>query len=271
MSIKDPGFVLPVIWPERYIKTFGTGANQPILISGTEEKSGITDDYVVKLNSSERMDETACLRELLACFMAMEMEIPIVEPVITNIEDEFISTLKGKDCYERVRKSKGINFATRFIKNGYQTLLPSNSLNTEQLEFAKNIFWFDLLIQNPDRTNTKPNMLTNGKEIVILDHELAYSFIMLIGGDSEPWIITREKWPEFSSLILSNKLNKVVFSEAEIAEKISKLNNDFWQSVNKYIPDNWKNEMYINKIMNHINLVQENIHSFVLHIQNISK
>ena len=199
----------------------------------------------------------------------MEMGLPVVDPVVINIEEDFTESVQGKDCYLRVLNSQGINFGSRYLEKGYQTIPTEAFLNNFQLPYAMDIFWFDMLLQNPDRTYTKPNMLTNGEELVILDHELAFSFLMMIFPDNEPWVVTREKWTEFSTLILPGKLKDVVFNESEISEKINRLDDAFWRSARRLIPAEWMNKDYLIRIQNHVSLVQNNIGSFVQHLQTL--
>jgi hypothetical protein len=52
---------------------------------------------------------------------------------------------------------------------------------------AAEIFAFDGIIQNPDRRAANPNCFTNGAELVILDHELAFSFLAGILFWKPPW------------------------------------------------------------------------------------
>jgi hypothetical protein len=77
----------------------------------------------------------------------------------------------------------------RNIYKGYDTILPGQGLNNHQLPFAQTIFAFDVFIQNTDRTNNKPNMMTNGYEMVIYDHELAFGFIFDLFTNPQPWVI----------------------------------------------------------------------------------
>lgn len=260
--------MLPIVHPQRYIKTLGTGANLPILISGIEETENNEDDYVVKLMAGERMDESACFRELLACLLAKEMDIPIVEPAVINITADFVDSVIGTDCHRRVAESLGFNFGSKYLSK-YQILLRDQPLNDTQIEYAHDVFWFDMLIQNPDRTYLKPNMFTNGKNIVIFDHELSFSFLMLIGGDAEPWNVTNNKWPNFDNLILPKKLKSINFDEERIVYKLNKINVAFWNQTAALMPAKWMNQSYLDRVKRHVKLIQDHSHEFVLSLNNM--
>jgi hypothetical protein len=52
---------------------------------------------------------------------------------------------------------------------------------------ARETIAFDAFILNPDRTADRPNLLWKDEELVLFDHELAFSFLYAIGGSAEPW------------------------------------------------------------------------------------
>jgi len=268
MSIKDPEYYLPIIWPEMYHETLGSGANKPILITGLEEQSGFSGNYVVKLMASERMDKTACFKELLATFIAMELGIPVVKPVVVNIEKDFADAMYGKECYQRLQQSIGLNYGSQYVKQ-HMIISKEAPLIEKQLKNALDIFCFDMLIQNPDRTMDKQNMFSVGEKIVIFDHELAFSFIQLIGGDPEPWNVTKEKVGNWKDLFLPPKLRKRELNHEEISEKLGRLDETFWDKVENLMPGEWMTSLYFEKIRKHVDKVQVNKDAFIVNIQKL--
>ncbi len=98
-KITDPQYNLPIIEALSPHKLFETGANKPLLITGVDT-NGSKGDYVVKFRSAERMSYEASMRELLAAFIAMQMEITIVKPVIVNISQNFVDLLQGDIAWQ---------------------------------------------------------------------------------------------------------------------------------------------------------------------------
>jgi hypothetical protein len=185
-KITDEGYSLPIVEALSPYATLETGANKPLLIRGVDTE-GSQGDYVVKLRGAERMSTEACMRELLAAFIAAQMGIRAVDPVVINISKEFTDLLTGT-AHTYAVKSLGYNYGSEYLEK-YITIIPTRDLNSQQLPYAQTIFAFDVTIQNPDRTILKPNMLTDGTEIVILDHELAFSFAMDIFPNPRAWEI----------------------------------------------------------------------------------
>lgn len=82
--IKDLAYKLPIIEPLQKHKTFATSANRPLLITGINIETLEKGDFVVKLMRAERMSEAAAMRELIAAFIAMEMELSVTLPAVIN-------------------------------------------------------------------------------------------------------------------------------------------------------------------------------------------
>src|SRR5690606_3498170 len=162
----------------------------PLVVTAVDTQSGVRGDYVVKLNASERMHEQARLRELVAAFMAIELDIPVVVPAVIDVGADFVETLQGKAFYGKASRSLGYNVGSEYLKN-MPTLDNHIPLSEAQKANGQHIFAFDVLIENVDRNFEKPNMLTDGNRLVILDHELAFGFAFALSflRNPTPWII----------------------------------------------------------------------------------
>jgi hypothetical protein len=267
IKITDKDYRLPEIYAQRFNEQFTSSANKPLLISGTDKTTYVKGDYVVKFRKAERMSEEASMRELLASFIAMQMEIPVVEPAIIEIDENFVELLKGQDSWAVANKSLGYNYGSKYI-NEYLTLLLNKELNNHQLSYAQDIFSFDMFIQNSDRTNIKPNMLTNGEDIIVIDHEIALRFIFApfltykIGEMSEgskDWIRQHCLLP----LIKGKTYDFDIFSR-----KIDNLTSEFWDKTLSLIPESWRTGQF-DSIKNILTDISVNRRGFILELKKI--
>ena len=265
-KITDEGYVLQMIEALSPHELFETGANKPLLITGVDA-DGNKGDYVVKFRGGERMSDEAFLRELLAAFIAAQMEIPAINPVIVNISDDFIDLLVGNEAWQYAHKSVGYNFGSEYIK-GYSIIPVTQQLNNHQLNYAQTIFAFDVLIQNPDRTVIKPNMLTNGNEIVILDHELAFGFIFDFVKDPEPWIIKQKDLGWINAHCLLPKIKSKDYDFDEFSNRIDNLDENFWDTAWNLIPEDWRSGQF-EMIKQHFTAISENKASFILELKKL--
>lgn len=269
-SIKDPDYKLPIIDPLRKHRSFSNSANKPLLITGVEMQTGVKGDYVVKLTRAKRMSESAAVRELIAAFIAMELELPVALPALISISANSISLLEGEE-YDIAKQSLGFNFGTRYVDN-FQTLVVNQTLPEVLLDSAWEIFVFDVLIQNADRSHEapkKPNILTNGKELLIFDHELAFGFVfdLSFNRNKEPWIIRDldKLWIEKHCLFRS--LKGTVFDEQNLLHKFVRLDNEFWSKSWEMIPDSWKNKEQFEIIQSFISQIVSNKSTFIRNLQ----
>lgn len=241
-KITDSGYKLPLIEALIPHDCFRSGANKPLLITG-KDRDGIKGDYVVKFRSATRMSNEACMRELLASFIAAQMEIKVVPPVIVDISQEFIQLLTEYDCWEYAIKSIGHNFGSKYIKN-YSTILPTQNLGSSQLNDAQAIFAFDVMVQNPDRTTEKPNMFTNGAELVIFDHELAFSFTLAILKNPKPWELRSSSFQWINKHVLLDKIKGKQFEFEDFSQKLDQLDSSFWKTAKNLMPCEWLTDQF---------------------------
>ncbi len=267
-KITETDFYLPEVYPVIYHQNFTNSANKPLLITGIEKQNGSKDDFVVKLRSAERMSNEAFMRELLGAFIALELDIAVVKPAIIDVGEEFLELLKGRDCWIVAGKSIGYNYGSQYIK-GYNTLILNQSLNDKLLPFAQNIFVFDLLIQNMDRTESKPNMLANGEEIVILDHEIAFGFVFDLFLKGNPGEFKDSDYHWINNHCLLSLIRGKPFDFENFSVKLNRLDDSFWKKAWELTPDDWKNKNQFDKIRDFISTVRDNRNVFIQELKKI--
>lgn len=241
--ITDAGYRLPIIYAQRFNSNFRESANQPLLISGVDMEASEKGDFVVKFVNAPRMSQEASMRELLASFIAMEMNIPVVEPVIIEITAEFVDLLKGNTAWAVGSRSLGYNYGSGYIR-GYSTLILSKTLTEYQIPLAQDALAFDIFIQNPDRTVEKPNLLTDGRDLVILDHELAFGFIFVPFITANIWEMREEHKDWISRHCLLPLLKGKPYDYDAFAAKFNNLNEDFWGKASQLIPKEWLTDQF---------------------------
>lgn len=238
MKITDANYFLRYIEALQGIRSFGSGTTEPMLIRGVCTTTGEKADYVVKFVHSPRMSIEASGRELIASFMAMELELNIPEPAIINVTAPFVETLRGKQGFRAAANSIGNNFGCRYIE-GFMELLWNQKLSAGQVDQARKIFAFDTLITNSDRRTDKPNLLSDGEKIIIFDHELAFGFVFDIIANRTPWIFSDadKYWIKNHFFYSTLKSNKYQFDD--FIQQFSQLNKNFWDKAIVLLPVGW--------------------------------
>lgn len=255
---------IKVFYPTNYIKTLGNGTNKPILVHAIDE-DGNKLELVVKLLESERMDINANLRELTATIIAQRLEIPIPDAAVINVNNDFVETLINNSEYKRVNSSIGLNFGCTYLED-MQQISTSDELKVTKISQALKIFYFDMMIQNADRTfvGGKPNLFFKDDQLVILDHELAFTFLFPIIGrpNSEPWIINKFDKKMVENHVLYSKLKNNVKDFSTLEGILVPLSSEFWNDAKSQIPLEWISEDF-NKIKDHINAIKDNSVAFL--------
>ena len=239
MKITDANYFLRYVEATQGIRSFGTGTTDPMLIKGICTTTGEKADYVVKFVNSPRMSVEASARELIASFMAMELELNIPEPAIINVSQLFVDTLVGKQGYRAAANSIGFNFGCLYME-GFMELLLYQRLTEGQMDQAQKIFAFDTLISNSDRRIDKPNLLTDGEKIIIFDHELAFGFVLDVIKNNTPWVFTEadKYWIKNHFFYNVLKSNKHQFDD--FIQQFDCLNDNFWDKTIMLLPVNWQ-------------------------------
>lgn len=97
MRFSDIEYSLPQIEALRAGHILMTGTTLPMILEGVDRVTGERGQFVVKFKNANRMSLTSSARELIAAWIALELELPVVEPSIIHISDKFVESLIGRD------------------------------------------------------------------------------------------------------------------------------------------------------------------------------
>lgn len=266
IKITDDAYFLPVIDAQLAFQEFGSGRTKPMLIRGICRTTCEKSDYVVKYCTGQMSVESSC-RELLASFIAKELDMNVTEPALIHISSEFVDSLIGKDGYKNANNSIGINYGSKYFE-GFMEFVPNPKLNEKQTKQAEQIFALDIFISNADRRRDKQNMLTNGEKIIIFDHELAFGFVMELIKNTTPWLIRPidRIWIEnhfFYSILRTNTPDFSTF-----VDSFEMLDEIFWNKAESLIPNEWKTTQ-IQQIRNNLTSLIDNKAIFLQQLNNI--
>ena len=140
-------------------------------------------------------------------------------------------------------------------------------LKPEQVGGALEIFAFDMLIQNVDRScgkhGGKSNLLTDGTRFCMIDHEKAFSFLDLIGTSPLPWELRNQAW--VSDHLLFGQLRRHARSGVSFDSflaKLSQLSDDCLGHAVNGVPPAWDDGISISRMIEHIRVVRNNMPLF---------
>lgn len=269
-KVTSPAYNLPIIEALSQDGILKGGTTKPLSIKGIDAASGTRDiHYVLKWLNSERLSEKNACNELIGCWIAMELEIPCAEPVLINLSDQFVEQVMGNaDERETAAKCVGMNFGSVFIDGLYMYDNQFKKSDPDFLEQALAILVFDLLVDNGDRGQGKPNLFYKNGKLIILDHELIFSSFDLISYDnSTPWLISKEFELYRHHPLLSNLQGNQFDFQLQM-DKLLVINDDFWEAVRRHFPKQWDSNC-LNRMKERLDIMIENRNIFASEIQNI--
>jgi hypothetical protein len=248
IKLSDTNYRLPTIEALRPSKLFDKGTTAPLGVVGVDTETGEKGDYVVKLKNSDRMTMASSAFELIGAWMAMELEIPTVEPALVNVSQEFVEVaMIGQPGYRAALQSQGINFGSRYVSGLLNMLPDSISFSNGMLDMAKLIYVLDLFIANTDRGHQRPNVAISGSQLIIYDYELAFSFIRILQffRNKTPWLLNEADRDLYEKHFFYKVLRE---SQHDFTPEVSKLqcfDSNFWEKLYLTLPNEWKDEQVL--------------------------
>ena len=239
-------------------KVFESGANKPLLIRAYNSQKDEYGSIVVKLMDSERMNPMSAGFEVMASLIAHQWELAVPLPCCVEISKPFIDSLRGDWFFKRAENSIGLNFGSIYIP-GLLPIRPDHFATQNFQVQAKKVFSFDFFIDNIDRSKTKPNCLTDGQDLIIFDHELAFAFVLLLFSPPYiPWDLPQEKITKILlNSFLFEKIKSSAFDEDKINQYLARIDDEFWDYAFEIIPSEWISEQLVSIRKNLSNIVAE--------------
>jgi hypothetical protein len=239
-----------------------TGAR---LFSCYTEDSQHEDYYVVKFRNQLG---SRILCEFMAALLGRHLGLPIPLIAIVEISPRLIATIPCPETRELLAGDQGPHFGSQHKAGGYIQLPPGFSIPPALISQALDIFAFDMLIQNPDRSDKpgrgKPNLLFDGNQFLLFDHELAFSFIALIGTPPPPWELRGS--PLVENHIFYNQLTRYAKNHEVSFERFltqfMTVSNALLDEMVRAMPGSWHNTTNVGKIVSHLTNVRDNIQRF---------
>jgi len=157
-----------------------SGRTKPAVFLCEDLDGNSAGEFVVKLRRGIDSGVVGLTCELLSSLLAEKLGIRTPNPAIVEIDPAIGGLLNPRDTEmaRLIRNSGGLNFGSEVLVGGYSVWPIDKSVPASLERLAGEIFFFDALTQNPDRKVNNPNFLWKGEEILLIDHELGFSFFV---------------------------------------------------------------------------------------------
>lgn len=256
-------FLIPEVVATTYMGVCGQGRNRPCRFSCVSNDN-MSLDYVVKFFGSI---DYRIICETVASIMAKKLGLNTPDIATVYCDPRIKSAIMDTEAKEAFGKAPGPHFGSLDLGSGVTEMNMGYSLSGRTMEQAIEIFAFDMLIQNADRSpvegDGRPNILFRGEELFLIDHELSFAFINSIGAQ-DPWVLRgvglAERHVFYSSIRKYSSDTSGLFDR--FVTRIGDLGIEVVHEAIAAVPEQWKNELYFNKILFHFENIFANVGRF---------
>lgn len=163
--------MLETVEGERFDSIATGGATSPAMM-GCVRTGGEKLDVFVKCSWTQ-CPPGGLVREVVGGQLATRLGLIVGRPVLVNLSDELITTIRSvsPETSARMRSSVKPAFGSTMLEPGYVICDGVRQHGTALSHAAIEVWAFDQLIINVDRNVRKPNCLTKGSSIAVIDHE----------------------------------------------------------------------------------------------------
>lgn len=250
----------------QFHRFMGTGRTTPALCGCEDEDGQAAGDFVVKLRGGIERGTTGLACELIASRLAAYFEIATPTPKIVAIDEEFATLvgLRHAERSERMRNSIGLNFGSQLL-SGVAIWPIEKAIPEAMWASALAVFAFDKLIQNPDRKfSPNPNLFSQGDDLIVFDHELAFSFLSMIFSSETPWLLDREVY--LPDHVFFRRLKGKDLDTSRFISKLAALPETILTSIMAELPTEWNNSS-VARIQGHLSVMVAHALQFEEEIQ----
>ena len=247
-KITDYDYSLPIIEALSADKT----VNQQLLIRGINVETQIKGDFMLSNNQS-------LCRELLASFLASELDINVPSPVLIKVNKEFSARFQ----YENL----GLNLGTSY-QSGTYGIVRNQSITEFQRLQINQIFPFDIFISNIARRIESPNVLTDGNNLFVFNHQSAFDFLNDGYQNKTPWEFRPQDKDWIKSHVFFPYLKNKFPDFSILVNKLTRLDDNFWNKAFTLIPNEYKTEE-LEEIKQHSQAIIANKDNFLQSLKNV--
>jgi hypothetical protein len=159
--------VLEHVTVTSYLAPLREGGSLPALVEADNLGT-----YVLKFHGAGQ-GPLALVAEVIGGELARALGLRTPELALAELDPRIAASEPDREIQDLLRRSAGLNLAVDFLP-GSANFDPLGFTADE--EFASELLWFDVLIQNVDRTWRNPNLLVWHGDIWLIDHGAALYF-----------------------------------------------------------------------------------------------
>lgn len=248
----------------RFIKVLESGRTKPLII---ECECADDENYrtlqVVKAFNLPEVHEIGLYCELLGNLLARELGVETPRPALINLSEDFVAVTNQVLRRYGLNLRPGLGVGCEYLGEGFTSPVAGILLSPDEKAQAALIYAFDKLVQNPDRRDGNPNCAVKNGKFVAFDFNLAFTFLLLIGSQGEPWEFSKHR-TEYEHIFLRSLRGREVGWQPFV-DVVGQLTEDRIEELCGLVPIEWGN--WNEKICAHLMSVVENKDKLIFELE----
>lgn len=249
----------------RYDSHLSSGHSRPCVFECVDNYGEIR-QVVTKCRKTVKGGNRAHTSELLCSFLASDLGLKVPTPYLVELSADLGNAIDHAEVSRQVASSDGVNFGSLYLENALT--IPTNfTIGAGRLQQAADVFLFDAITQNADRSASKPNLLSHEGEFVLIDHEQGLPFLMEETG-REPWLAQEVGYMAKHVFWASLRGHAVDFTVFE--DEFKRLDQSAIQAYFKQIPVEWNaRKKDCTQFCDYISQVQSNFDRILFNVKTL--
>lgn len=224
----------------RFDRMMTEGKTKPMLLA-CERADGSEVELVAKFQKGCGIG--GLVREAFGSMFAVDLGLLTPEPFLVEVSDDFISSVMNPNARNALENCGGRGFGSKRLPNSYSQWIRDASMSASLEAEALAVVAFDCLITNGDRMVKRPNLLSDGHHIAVIDHELGFMTDLNMFW-KEPWTLDAlmNSRPPVDHVFHSYFRGRSVYDLQEVEKKLMSISNARLNEYYLALPPAWINE-----------------------------
>lgn len=259
--------MIPQLQAATFLRPMGSGRTNPCLMV-CEDDDDHQEEVVVKLRAGIESMEMGSTAEIIAALFANDLDLPIPFPVVVHIDPDFHKAVKDPEFARRLRESVGLNFGSTKLPPGFTTWPRTKSLPLLLRQLGAEILLFDTIIQNPDRRKENPNVLWQGDELFVYDHEMSLTFFLPQLGWQPPW--TGQGLEFLTNHVFYDQLKGTELELERVVGAFEAISDEGFAEYVEAVPDEWKTSQdWASQMVAYLREARQNLAEIVMAVRRL--
>ncbi|MGB1249299.1 MAG: HipA family kinase [Candidatus Promineifilaceae bacterium] len=226
------------------------GRTEPIFCSCELTDENVEpQSYFVKLHSNLG---DGSIKELVTAHIGRKLGLPIPEAAILEIDPLLLQHFGIDD-----EQTTNLHIGSRAMLGSYSAFNRQYTFPKHVLPMAFDIFAWDMLIDNADRQTQNPNLLFDGSQFVVIDHENSLPAALFIGARPPAWDFRTRRIATGHAFfkLLKSELEPTSFDR--FINRLSLISDQFLTEIQSDVPEEWNFRSKLETICEHFATVRD--------------